>query len=137
MMGDTLTKRTQTESRKRPTPCRSDVNDWIELRNQELEEVGPTSDDLKTALEQKEKIKEVSARVADYEPTFKDATDGAYQVIKDPVIPTGEKMALQTELNDREDRWDDLNNTINERVDRRVPEIPAAVYMFHCLCVWV
>ena len=53
------------------------------------------------------------------------------------MIPPGEKMALQTELNDREDRWDDLNNKINERVDRRVPEIPAAVYMFHCLCVWV
>ena len=34
-----MTKRTQTESRKRPTPCRSDVNDWIELRNQELEEL--------------------------------------------------------------------------------------------------
>ena len=115
----------------------NDVNDWIELRNKELEEVGPTSDDLKTALEQKEKIKELSARVADYEPTVKDATDGAYQLIKDPVIPPGEKMALQTELNDREDRWDDLNNKINERVDRRVPEIPAAVYMFHCLCVWV
>ena len=114
----------------------NDVNDWIELRNQEQEEVGPTSDDLKTALEQ-EKIKELSPRVADYEPTFKDATDGAYQVIKDPVIPSGEKMALQTELNDCEDRWDDLNDKINERVDRRVPELSAAVYMFHCLSVWV
>ena len=114
----------------------NDVNDWIELRNQEQEEVGPTSDDLKTALEQ-EKIKELSARVPDYEPTFKDATDGAYQVIKDPVIPPGEKIALQTELNDCEDRWDDLNDKINERVDRRVPELSAAVYMFHCLSVWV
>ena len=114
----------------------TDVNDWIELRNQEQEEVGPTSDDLKTALEQ-EKIKELSARVADYEPTFKDATDGAYQVIKDPVIPPGEKMALQTELNDCEDRWDDLSDKINERVDRRVPELSAAVDMFHCLSVWV
>ena len=46
-------------------------------------------------------------------------------------------MALQTELNDCEDRWDDLNDKINERVDRRVPELTAAVYMCHCLCVWV
>ena len=34
-----------------------DVKDWIELRDSELEAMGPVADDLKTSLKQKEELK--------------------------------------------------------------------------------
>ena len=58
-----------------------DVRDWIEARNRDLEAVGPTSNDRKTALQQQEKLRNLAKRIADYEPTFKEATSNVYAVI--------------------------------------------------------
>ena len=95
-----------------------DVRDWIEARNRDLEAVGPTSNDLKTALQEKEKLRNLAKRIADYEPTFKEATSNVYAVMANPLINPDEKMTLQTEVEDYEDRWDDLNDKMKEWVDR-------------------
>ena len=54
----------------------------------------------------------------DYEPTLNSATGDAYEHIKDPAITPDEKLTLQTEAHDCEERWDGLNDKIKLRVDR-------------------
>ena len=53
-----------------------------------------------------------------YEPTFNGATDGAYQLIKDPFIAPDKKLRLQAEARECEDQWDDLNDKMKLHVDR-------------------
>ena len=63
-------------------------------------------------------LQDLAKRVADYEPTFNGATDGAYQLIKDPFIAPDKKMRLQAEARECEDQWDDLNDKMKLHVDR-------------------
>ena len=56
--------------------------------------------------------------VLDYKPTLNSATGDAYELIKDPVTTPDEKLALQTEAHDCDERWDALNDQIRLRVER-------------------
>ena len=63
-------------------------------------------------------FQQFSKRVSDYEPKYIGATKDVYKLIKDPVITPDDKLALQTEAQDCEERWDSLNDKIRLRVDR-------------------
>ena len=59
----------------------------------------------------------LSKRISDYEPTFTDVTNDAYNLIRDPQISSEDKIRLQTEVQDCEDRWDTLNDNMKLHVD--------------------
>ena len=57
-------------------------------------------------------------KVSDYKPTYEQATDGAYKLIKDPVITPDQKLTLQKETHVCVEKWDNLNDKINRRGER-------------------
>ena len=72
-----------------------------------------------TGVSNKFRVFQVFSKIVmDYEPTYSSATGDVYDLMKDPVITPKEKLTLQAEAHDCEDRWDALNDKVKLRVDR-------------------
>ena len=56
--------------------------------------------------------------MADYKPTFTAATQNTYDLMKEPATTPEEKLSLQTDARDCEERWEALNDNIKSHVDR-------------------
>lgn len=63
-------------------------------------------------------LQQFSKRISDYEPRFTEATDAAHKLCKDSAFSAEQNKAFRKDVEDCEDKWDEMVDKAKDRMDK-------------------